>query len=52
MIRPGSVERSLRATIGIAGDFFVAWASLAAFVYLRRTVPLAFTRRRNFRSTR
>jgi lipopolysaccharide/colanic/teichoic acid biosynthesis glycosyltransferase len=44
MIRPGSVERSLRATIGIAGDFMVAWGSLAFFVYLRRTVPLAFTR--------
>jgi len=44
MIRPGSVESSLRATIAIAGDFLVAWGSLAAFVYLRRTVPLAFTR--------
>lgn len=44
MIRPGSVERSLRFTIGVAGDFVVAWASLAAIVYLRRTVPLSFTR--------
>jgi lipopolysaccharide/colanic/teichoic acid biosynthesis glycosyltransferase len=44
MIRPGSLERSLRATIGIAGDFVVAWWSLTTLVYLRRTVPLAFTR--------
>jgi lipopolysaccharide/colanic/teichoic acid biosynthesis glycosyltransferase len=44
MIRPGSLERSLRATIGIAGDFVVAWWSLTTVVYLRRTVPLAFTR--------
>ncbi len=44
MIRPGSLERSLRATIGIAGDFIVAWWSLTTLVYLRRTVPLAFTR--------
>lgn len=44
MIRPGSFERSFRATIGIVGDFVVAWASLAAVVELRRTVPLTFTR--------
>ncbi|HXA15862.1 MAG TPA: sugar transferase [Thermoanaerobaculia bacterium] len=44
MIRPGSLERSFRATIGIAGDFVVAWWSLTTVVYLRRTVPLAFTR--------
>ncbi len=44
MIRPGSLERSLRATIGIAGDFLVAWWCLTTVVYLRRTVPLAFTR--------
>lgn len=44
MIRPGSVERSLRFTIGVIGDFAVAWASLAAIVYLRRTVPFSFTR--------
>jgi lipopolysaccharide/colanic/teichoic acid biosynthesis glycosyltransferase len=44
MIRPGSIERSFRTAIGIAGDFAVAWGSLAAIVYLRRTVPLAFTR--------
>ncbi len=44
MIRPGSLERSLRVTIGIAGDFVVAWWSLTTVVYLRRTVPLAFTR--------
>jgi lipopolysaccharide/colanic/teichoic acid biosynthesis glycosyltransferase len=44
MIRPGSLERSFRVTIGIAGDFAVAWASLAAVVYLRRRIPLSFTR--------
>jgi len=44
MIRPGSLERSFRAAIGIAGDFVVAWWSLATVVYLRRTVPLSFTR--------
>jgi lipopolysaccharide/colanic/teichoic acid biosynthesis glycosyltransferase len=44
MIRPGSLERSFRATIAIVGDFAVAWASLAAIVYWRRTVPLSFTR--------
>lgn len=44
MIRPGSVERSFRTTIAILGDFAVAWGSLAAIVYLRRTVPLSFTR--------
>src|SRR5205823_1529545 len=44
MIRPGSRERSLRADILIVGDFLVAWASLAAAVYIRRGVPLAFTR--------
>ncbi|HEX7681394.1 MAG TPA: sugar transferase [Thermoanaerobaculia bacterium] len=44
MIRPGSLERSFRVAIGIAGDFIVAWLSLTAVVDLRRTVPLAFTR--------
>jgi len=44
MIRPGSRERSFRAAIAVVGDFAVAWASLAAAVYLRRTVPLSFTR--------
>ena len=31
MIRPGSLERSFRAAIGIAGDFVVAWWSLAPY---------------------
>jgi lipopolysaccharide/colanic/teichoic acid biosynthesis glycosyltransferase len=44
MIRPASSERSFRAAIAIVGDFAVAWTSLAAVVYLRRTVPLSFTR--------
>jgi lipopolysaccharide/colanic/teichoic acid biosynthesis glycosyltransferase len=44
MIRPGSLERSFRAALAIAGDFLVSWASLAAVVYLRRRVPLSFTR--------
>jgi len=44
MIRPGSRERSLRATLLVIGDFLVAWASLAAAVYIRRNIPLGFTR--------
>lgn len=44
MIRPGSRERSFRAAMLLAGDFAVAWACLTAAVYLRRLVPLPFTR--------
>lgn len=44
MIRPGSRERSFRTAILLIGDFSVAWVSLTAAVYLRRMVPMAFTR--------
>ncbi len=44
MIRPGSGERFLRLVGAIAGDFCVAWATLAVAIYLRRTVPIPFTR--------
>jgi lipopolysaccharide/colanic/teichoic acid biosynthesis glycosyltransferase len=44
MIRPGSRERSFRAAMIMLGDFAVAWASLAIVVYVRRTVPMRFTR--------
>lgn len=44
MIRPGSRERSFRAAMIMLGDFAVAWASLAAVVYVRRTIPMRFTR--------
>ncbi len=44
MIRPGSGERFLRLIGAIAGDFCVAWATLAMAIYLRRTVPMPFTR--------
>src|SRR5258707_8236707 len=44
MIRPGSGERFLRLVGAIAGDFCVAWATLAMAIYLRRTVPMPFTR--------
>jgi lipopolysaccharide/colanic/teichoic acid biosynthesis glycosyltransferase len=44
MIRPGSRETSLRMALAILGDFAVAWATLAAAVYLRRAVPIPFTR--------
>ncbi len=44
MIRPRSREASLRQVIAIAGDLLLAWAALAAVTYLRRTVPIEFTR--------
>jgi lipopolysaccharide/colanic/teichoic acid biosynthesis glycosyltransferase len=44
MIRPGSGERFLRLAGAILGDFCVAWAMLAAATYIRRTVPVPFTR--------
>jgi len=44
MIRPGSRERSIRAGMLIVGDFLIAWASLVSAVYIRRLVPLSFTR--------
>jgi lipopolysaccharide/colanic/teichoic acid biosynthesis glycosyltransferase len=44
MIRPGSGERFLRLAGAILGDFCVAWATLAAAISLRRSVPVPFTR--------
>jgi lipopolysaccharide/colanic/teichoic acid biosynthesis glycosyltransferase len=44
MIRPGSRESFLRMAIVVLADFGVAWASVAAVVLIRRTVPLPFTR--------
>jgi lipopolysaccharide/colanic/teichoic acid biosynthesis glycosyltransferase len=44
MIRPGSRERSFRTAILLIGDFSIAWISLAIVVYIRRVVPMAFTR--------
>ncbi len=44
MIRPGSRERTFRAAILVLGDFVLAWVSLVAAVYVRRTIPLRFTR--------
>ena len=43
MIRPRSKERSLRTAAIVAGDFLIAWGSLAAVVELRRNVSLWFT---------
>ncbi len=44
MIRPSSKEKLLRVAGVMAGDFLLAWAALAVTVYVRRTVPLAFTK--------
>jgi lipopolysaccharide/colanic/teichoic acid biosynthesis glycosyltransferase len=44
MIRPSSREASLRMTAAVAGDLVIGWASLAGATYLRRYVPIEFTR--------
>ena len=44
MIRPRSKESVARLVLVLAGDFLLAWAALAIAVYVRRTVPLVFTR--------
>ncbi|MEA2165080.1 MAG: hypothetical protein QOK37_3207 [Thermoanaerobaculia bacterium] len=44
MIRPRSKENFLRVAAVAAGDFLLAWGALAFAVYVRRTVPLFFTR--------
>jgi lipopolysaccharide/colanic/teichoic acid biosynthesis glycosyltransferase len=44
MIRPSSKENVIRVAGVMAGDFFLAWAALAIAVYIRRNVPLAFTK--------
>jgi lipopolysaccharide/colanic/teichoic acid biosynthesis glycosyltransferase len=43
VIRPSSKEAALRVGIAIAGDFAIAWLALATVVFIRRSVPIAFT---------
>lgn len=44
MIRPRSKENAGRLAVLVAGDFLLAWGALALAVFIRRTVPLVFTR--------
>ena len=44
MIRPSSKEAGFRVAAALVGDFLIAWGSVALLVYIRRSVPLAFTR--------
>ncbi|MEA2238425.1 MAG: hypothetical protein QOC81_3149, partial [Thermoanaerobaculia bacterium] len=44
MIRLRSKEKFGRLAVLVAGDFLLAWGTLALAVYIRRTVPLVFTR--------
>lgn len=44
MIRPSSREQFARGTLLVAGDFLLAWGALALIVFIRRNVPLWFTR--------
>ncbi|MGZ8830930.1 MAG: sugar transferase, partial [Thermoanaerobaculia bacterium] len=44
MIRPGSREYSLRTALLVLGDFSVAWGTLTAAVWIRRTIPIPVTR--------
>jgi lipopolysaccharide/colanic/teichoic acid biosynthesis glycosyltransferase len=44
MIRPSSIEGFARGVLIVIGDFFLAWGALAAVVFVRRRVPVAFTR--------
>ncbi|MCU1228286.1 MAG: sugar transferase involved in lipopolysaccharide synthesis [Acidobacteria bacterium] len=44
MIRPSSKEHSARGALLVTGDFLLAWGALAAVVFMRRNVPLRFTR--------
>lgn len=44
MIRPSSREASLRMVAAVIGHLFIAWGALAAATFLRRYVPLEFTR--------
>lgn len=43
MIRPSSKEATLRILAAACGDFAIAWGSLALAVYVRRSIPIAFT---------
>jgi lipopolysaccharide/colanic/teichoic acid biosynthesis glycosyltransferase len=44
MIRPSSKEAGFRAVAAVAGDFAIAWGSLALLVYIRRSYHIAFTK--------
>src|SRR4051794_26698708 len=44
MIRPSSKENVVRGAGVMAGDFLLAWVALAIAVYIRRNIPLAFTK--------
>jgi lipopolysaccharide/colanic/teichoic acid biosynthesis glycosyltransferase len=44
LIRPRSKESAARTALVVGGDFLLAWAALATAVYVRRTIPLFFTR--------
>ena len=44
MIRPSSKEADFRVAAALLGDFAIAWGSVALLVYIRRSIPLAFTR--------
>ncbi len=44
MIRPSSKEAGLRGAAALAGDFFIAWGCVALLVWVRRSIPLGFTR--------
>lgn len=44
MIRPSSKENFARGVLLVAGDLLLAWGALVAVVFIRRTVPLSFTR--------
>ncbi|MGZ5432980.1 MAG: sugar transferase [Thermoanaerobaculia bacterium] len=44
MIRPSSKEAGLRVAAALLGDFLIAWGCVALLVWVRRSVPLGFTR--------
>ena len=44
MIRPSSKEAGFRVAAAVAGDFAIAWGSLALLVFVRRSQPIAFTK--------
>ncbi|HEV7242701.1 MAG TPA: sugar transferase [Thermoanaerobaculia bacterium] len=44
MIRPSSKEADIRIAAALLGDFAIAWGIVTLLVYIRRSIPLAFTR--------
>ena len=44
MIRPSSKETDFRIAAAVLGDFAIAWGCVALLVYIRRSIPLAFTK--------